>query len=129
MDYALLKSVHVSAVALSGAGFFARGLGSLAGARWVASRAARTLPHLVDTVLLASAVTLAWTYRISPAANSWLAAKIFGLVAYVVLGSIALSPRRPRRVRALAWGAALTVFAYIVSVAITKAPWGFLRLP
>ena len=48
MDYALIKTVHQGAVALSVAGFFARGAAALAGAAWVRSRAARTLPHVVD---------------------------------------------------------------------------------
>ena len=59
MDYLLLKTVHLSAVTLSIAGFTARGAGSLAGAAWVRGRAARTWPHVVDSVLLASALALA----------------------------------------------------------------------
>ena len=60
MDYAALKTVHQVAVALSISGFFARGLGGFAHAGWVSNRLAKTLPHIVDTVLLASALTLAW---------------------------------------------------------------------
>jgi uncharacterized membrane protein SirB2 len=125
MDYLTLKIVHQSAVALSFAGFFARGMGSLAGAPWVAGRVAKSLPHLVDSVLLLSALALAWMLRIDPVAAPWLLAKIVGLVAYIALGMIALKPTRPVAVRAAAWVAALATFAYIVSVAITKSPAGF----
>ena len=52
MDYFTIKTIHQTAVALSFAGFFARGLGSLMAASWVRGRTAKTVPHVVDTVLL-----------------------------------------------------------------------------
>ena len=87
MDYVFVKTVHQGAVALSISGFFIRGLAALAGAGWVRGRAARTLPHIVDTVLLLSAVALAWMLRLSPLATPWLMAKIVGLLVYIALGS------------------------------------------
>lgn len=124
MDYLVLKTIHQSAVALSVSGFFARGLASLQGAAWVRGRVARTLPHIVDSVLLISALLLAWTLRLDPLTTPWLFAKIVGLLLYIGLGVVALRPGRPRAVRAGAWIAALAVFGWIVSVAITKNPWG-----
>ena len=126
MDYSTVKTIHQSAVALSFAGFFARGLGALGGAAWVRARPAKTLPHVVDSVLLLSALWLAWTLRLNPAGAPWLLAKIVGLVAYIGLGMVALKDGRPRALRATAWLAALLVFGYIVSVALTKSPLGFL---
>jgi uncharacterized membrane protein SirB2 len=128
VDYLILKAAHVTAVALSGAGFIARGLGQFAGARWVASRAARTLPHVVDTVLLASAVGLACSLPLSLVRTPWLVAKIAGLFVYIALGTVALRFARTRKARITAWAAALLVFGYIVSVAITKDPRGLLAL-
>ena len=126
MDYSTVKTIHQSAVALSFAGFFARGLGALGGAAWVRARPAKTLPHVVDSVLLLSALWLAWTLRLNPAGAPWLLAKIVGLVAYIGLGMVALKDGRPLTLRATAWLAALLVFGYIVSVALTKSPLGFL---
>jgi uncharacterized membrane protein SirB2 len=126
MDYFALKLAHQSAVVLSITGFFVRGAASLAGARWVGGRAAKTLPHVVDTVLLVTALTMAWMLRLTPGNAPWLLAKIVGLVVYVALGVVALRPGRPRAVRATAWGAALVVVAWIVSVALTKNALGFL---
>mgnify|MGYP001291982043 CR=1 FL=1 len=128
MDYPTLKLIHQTAVALSIAGFFARGAAALAGAAWVRGRAARTLPHLVDTVLLASAIGLAWLLHLNPLTTPWLAAKIVGLLAYIALGMLALQPDRPMALRAAAWGAALLCFAQIVAVAITKQAAGLLAL-
>src|SRR5262245_17511265 len=103
MEYLAVKLVHQAAVTLSITGFFFRGAAALAGARWVASRAARTVPHLVDTVLLLSALTLAWMLRVTPGQAPWLAAKIAGLFLYVALGVVALRPGRTLAVRATAW--------------------------
>ena len=128
LDYAALKLVHQSAVALSVTGFFVRGLASFSGAGWVRSRAARTLPHAVDTVLLLSALAMAWMLRLTPGNAPWLLAKIVGLVLYVGLGVVALRPGRSLAVRAAAWTAALATVGWIVSVAITKNPRGFLAM-
>jgi len=128
MDYGALKAVHQAAVGLSITGFVARGFGSLRDAAWVRSGAAKTAPHIVDTVLLASAIALAWTLRLDPLHTPWLLAKIVGLVAYIGLGTVALRAGRPIAVRASAWVAALAVVGWIVSVAITKDPWGVLAL-
>ena len=125
MDYFAVKLVHQAAVTLSIAGFLVRGAASLSGAQWVNSRAAKTLPHLVDTLLLLSALTLAWMLRLTPGNAPWLLAKIIGLVVYVGLGVVALRPGRPLAVRATAWLAALATVGWIVSVALRKDPRGF----
>ena len=118
-----LKVVHVGSVVLSGAGFIARGALMLRGSPLLRARFVRVAPHVVDTVLLASAVWLAWLMRVSPL-DGWIAAKILGLLAYIVLGTIALKRGRTPRVRAAAFAAALAVFAYIVTVALTHDPRG-----
>ena len=72
---------------------------------------AKTLPHLVDSVLLLSALTLAWMLRLTPGNAPWLLAKIVGLVVYVALGVVALRPGVSCAVRAAAWVAALATVA------------------
>jgi len=126
MDYAVVKVIHQSAVALSVTGFFLRGAASLLGAAWVSGRTAKTLPHLVDTVLIVSALWLAWILRLTPTNAPWIGAKIVGLLVYIGIGMIALRFGRTKTARAIAWLLALLTFAYIVSVAITKDPRGFL---
>ena len=128
MDYFAIKMIHETTAALSVAGFFARGCGSFCNAAWVRGRWAKTVPHVVDSVLLLSALTLAWMLRVTPANAPWLLAKIIGLLVYIGLGVLALRPGRPTAVRAVAWVAALATFGYIVSVAITKNPLGVLAL-
>ena len=105
---------------------FARGLGSLLGAAWVRGRLAKTLPHVIDSVLLISALLLVWMLRLTPGTAPWLVVKIVGLAIYIGLGMLALRPGRPVGVRAAAWLAALATFGWIISVAITKRPLGIL---
>jgi len=126
LDYLAVRIVHESAVALSVTGFAVRGAAALGGATWVRGRLARTLPHIVDTLLLASAIALLAMLRLNPFLVPWLQAKLAGLVVYVGLGMVALRPALSRPVRAGAGVAALCTAAWIVSVAFTKSPLGFL---
>ena len=128
MDYLAIRTFHETSVALSVTGFALRGGAGLAGARWVRGRLAKTLPHVVDTALLTSALMLLTMLRLNPFATPWLLAKLCGLVVYIGLGVVALRPTVARPVRAAAWVAALAVAGWIVSVAFTKTPWGFLTL-
>ncbi|HMO45789.1 MAG TPA: SirB2 family protein [Rubrivivax sp.] len=128
MDYAGWKLLHQGAVVVSVSGFALRGLASFAGAAWTRGRLARTLPHIVDTLLLTSALVMAWMLRLTPGVAPWLTAKIAGLLLYIGLGMLALRPGRPLGVRLAAWLAALLVFGWIVSVALSKNPLGALRL-
>ena len=118
----ILKAVHVGSALLSIAGFVLRGIWMLQGSPLLKARATRILPHVVDTLLLGSAIALALRIAQYPFVHSWLTAKVLALLAYIVLGSIALKYGRSRRVRALSYGLALGVFLYIVAVAIARNP-------
>jgi uncharacterized membrane protein SirB2 len=123
MNYLLLKHLHMSCAALSGALFLLRGLWMLQDSPRLGQRWVRTLPHLIDTVLLASAVTLAVWSAQYPLAQPWLTAKVGALLLYIVLGSVALKRGRSKGIRAAAFLAALATFAYIVVVALSKNPF------
>jgi len=124
-DYGIVKGIHVGAAALSLALFALRGAWMLASPERLAQRWARIVPHVVDTVLLASALWLAWQLG-ADGTRGWLAAKVVALVAYIALGIVALRKGKTRSVRLTAFVAALATFGYIVSVAVTKSPLGFL---
>ena len=124
-EYILLKGAHVACVALSYLGFLLRGIWMIRGSPLLERRLVRIVPHVVDTLLLTSAVGLAVVLRVNPLVQPWLAAKIVALVVYIVLGTIALRRGRTRGARIAAWLAAQAVFLYIVMVALTRspAPW------
>lgn len=126
MNYLAVRTFHETCVALSVTGFFVRGGAGLCGARWVQGRAAKTIPHVVDTALLTSAMVLLTLLKLNPFTAPWLVAKMSGLVVYVALGVVALRPGLARPVRLLAWLGALATVGWIISVAFTKSPLGFL---
>ena len=119
--YSVLKSLHLACVVLSGAGFLLRGIWMMQASPLLARRPVRVLPHVVDSALLASAIALAATTGQYPLAQGWLTAKVIGLGAYIVLGSIALKRGRTRALRIAAFCGALLVFSYIVAVALSKS--------
>lgn len=120
MSYLAIKHIHITFAALSGILFFVRGLWMLAESGMLQRRWVKIIPHVIDTVLLASALTMVVWSGQYPFAQSWLTAKVVCLVAYIALGMIALKRGRSKAVRAGAFVAALAVFFYIVKVAITK---------
>jgi hypothetical protein len=54
----------------------------------------RVLPHIVDTVLLASAIAMAVISAQYPFAAGWLTAKLIGLLIYIGCGTMALKRGR-----------------------------------
>lgn len=120
MNYGLLKDIHVTCVVLSGAGFLLRVGLMLRSSPLLAHRLVRTLPHLIDSVLLGSALTMAWMSGQYPFVQPWLTAKFFGLLAYILLGSIALKRGRTPAARRWAAAGAVAAFAYIVLAAMTR---------
>jgi uncharacterized membrane protein SirB2 len=124
MSYLMLKTLHVSCVVLSGAGFFLRGLWMFTASPLLERRWVRVVPHLVDTLLLTSAVALAVLSGQYPFAQPWLTAKLCALLVYILCGTMALKRGRTRAVRVVYFVAALLVLAYIVSVAMARSPLG-----
>ncbi|ATE60692.1 SirB2 family protein [Thauera sinica] len=124
--YFAIKHLHVTCVVLSGLGFLLRGTWMLSGSGLLHHRLTRVLPHIVDTLLLGSALVLAAMIGQYPFVADWVTAKVFGLIAYIVLGAVALKRGRTLAVRGAAFAAATAVFLWIVSVALTKNPLGYL---
>jgi uncharacterized membrane protein SirB2 len=124
--YLLMRALHIGCAAVSIAGFALRGLLMLARSPLLESRFARVAPHVVDTVLLASALWLSWRIAQYPFVHDWVTAKILALIAYIVLGTIALKRGPTLAIRATAFAAALAAAGYIVSVALTRDPRGAL---
>ncbi len=121
MDYYAVKTLHISCVVASITLFVLRGGLALSGYSWRQWSVLRWAPHLVDTVLLSSAIWLAWQLGQYPFVDAWLTAKVLALVAYIGLGSKALSLKTPARRRPYFFVAALLCVSYIVGVALTHS--------
>jgi len=116
-----IKIIHVGCALLSISGFFARGILMMRDSAMLQKRLFKITPHIIDTLLLGSAIWLAVQNSVNPGDNPWLLAKIIALLVYIGLGTVALKRGKTKRVRIIAWLAALLVFAYIVAVAVTKS--------
>jgi uncharacterized membrane protein SirB2 len=126
MQYLAAHHLHVTFVTISIALFLFRGGLMLADSPHLRTPVLRVAPHVVDTLLLASALWLVSTLQVPVLPASWLLAKISGLLVYIGLGSLALRPGRSKRVRLAAFIAALVTVGWIVSVAVLHDPLGFL---
>ena len=122
MSYAALKIIHVISVIFSYLLFILRGIWMMQNSPILQRRWVKTLPHVIDTVLLVSAVTLVTMIQHYPGMSTWLSAKFGGLLLYIILGMMALRFGKSRKIKIISWITAQIVFFYIVLVALTKNP-------
>lgn len=122
MSYLAIKHLHVTCVVLSISLFFLRGIWTMQVSPIMQQRWVKIAPHIIDTLLLGSALTLAWLSQQWPFQQAWLTAKVLGLLAYIILGSIALKRGKTRQIRLAAWLLALVTVGYIVAVALSRSP-------
>lgn len=122
--YLSLLILHKTTVLLSIVGFFARGIGHLFNQGWVTKKPAKIVPHVIDTLLLVSAISLVAMGTFS-FTDSWIVAKIIGLIGYILFGLMAFRFAKTRVQKALYWLIALVIVFYIVAVAVHKVVWPF----
>ena len=121
-----LKLTHVSCAVVSVAGFALRGYWRLSDSPLREKKLTRVLPHLVDTLLLGSAVAMLIVWNLSPLQLPWIMAKIVALLIYIGLGMVVMRFATTVRGQVLAYALALVAAGYIVSVAYTKSALGAL---
>lgn len=124
MLYLIVKKIHIASVVLSLALFLLRGGLMLAESKWQKNAFIRIAPHVVDTVLLTTALWLMSLVHQYPFVHHWLSVKVILLVLYIVLGSFALKRGRTKRERGVFFVLAVLVFLFIVSVARAHHPLG-----
>ena len=120
-SYFVLLLIHVSTVFISIAGFFIRGVWMIQTSPRLQQRWVRIAPHINDTVLLLSGIVLVIFTSQYPGPAAWLNAKIIALIAYIVLGTIAINRGKTQGVKITAWVLALATYAYILMVAYSKS--------
>jgi uncharacterized membrane protein SirB2 len=124
--YLALRHVHIACAMVSVALFVLRGGLMIAESRWLQSLVLRVLPHVIDTVLLSTALMLTTIVHQYPFVQGWLTVKVVLLVVYILLGSIAIKRGRTRPIRIAAFVAALATVGFLFTVARAHHPLGFL---
>jgi len=125
ISYLAIKHLHLTCVGLSGSMFLLRGIWKMRDSAMLQQRWVKILPHVIDTVLLTSALTLAWWSGQYPFQQNWLTAKLLALLLYIALGTLALKRGKTPAIRLAAFVAAVLVFIYIISVALSRQPIPF----
>lgn len=81
------------------------------------------IPHINDTLLLISAITLAVIAGFNPINQAWLMAKIIALFLYVAFGMVAF--KSPGLKGEISYVLATITFIFLVFTAINKTPFLF----
>ena len=121
--YVILKHSHVTFALISLIGFTLRGYWMMKESALLQSKPAKILPHINDTLLLASAIALVVITRQYPIVVGWVTLKILLLVAYIVLGTFALKRGRTKELRIRFYFASIVTVVAIFAVALIKPGW------
>ncbi|MCU7843088.1 MAG: SirB2 family protein [Candidatus Thiodiazotropha sp. (ex Monitilora ramsayi)] len=120
--YPILKIIHVTTVVITGSLFTLRFVWMSQGTLQQRGRWVDTVPHVNDTLLFVSGLMIASIIGQLPLQASWLTAKLFILLAYIVLGSIALKRGKSTQIRLWSGYAAIACYLLIISIALTRNP-------
>ena len=121
-SYLIFKHLHMTAVALSGLLFMVRGLWLLQGSAQLQAKWVKITPHVVDTLLLVSAIAMLVVAQQFPV---WVHVKITLLVVYIGLGLMAFKKAKTQGQKLTFLLAAVAVYVFLISVALAKSPAGF----
>lgn len=125
--FPIVKALHMMTVMFSVLLFMVRFYWKMEGSAMSDRLWVRIVPHIVDTFLLLSGVSLVVISQQYPftAGNGWLTEKLFAVVLYIGLGFVAFG-RRPfsLRTRGFAFGGAVIMLLIIIFLATNKTVLG-----
>lgn len=124
--YMALKHLHMLCAVISIAGFALRGGLRLMDSPVLQRKWIKIVPHVIDTVLLATAIGLVIVLHQYPFVTGWVTAKLLGLIVYISLGVATMRIARTQSARVATYLLALLTAAYIVAVAFSKSAFPFL---
>ena len=119
--YLLLKIVHIACAIASICGFMLRGYWMMTSSDLLQQKLTRIAPHVIDTLFLLSGIAMLYMLSLNPFTQGWLLAKFGGLIVYILLGTIAIKRGPTLQIRMIAFVGAVSVFAYIAGVALSRS--------
>jgi uncharacterized membrane protein SirB2 len=126
--YVSLYYLHILAVCFSGGFFLVRVIWMWVESPLLEAKFTRIAPHINDTVLLGAAIGLAILTQQYPITHDWLTVKLVALLLYIGLGMFALRRAPTKAMRGTLCIAAILIFGFMVSVALTHHPLGVFNL-
>lgn len=124
--YLFLKYVHLAFAAATISGFVLRGFWMLTESEKLSQRATRIAPHVIDALFLLTGIAMVYLLSLPVLQTPWLLAKLIALLAYIILGAVALRRGPTLQIRLIAFVGALSAFAYVVGAALSKSPLSWL---
>lgn len=118
--YMPLKHIHMTCALISIIFFSVRAVWAFSGSELLQKKWVKITPHIVDTLLLLSAIGLAFAWVQSGSLPAWISAKLLALVAYIFFGIMTLKKAKNAQQRFYYFALALLTFTYIVGVAFSK---------
>ncbi|GAB5379843.1 MAG: SirB2 family protein [Aliiglaciecola sp.] len=118
--YILAKHLHLTAVVLTIALFLLRYFWLLRGSGMLQQKWVKIVPHVVDTVLLASAVALCLLIPLNPLQHPWLWQKILLVILYIFTGYFVLKRAQGLLSKWLGFGVAMACLAMAGKMAVSK---------
>jgi len=119
--YMLLNTVHVVCAIASICGFMLRGYWMMTSSAMLQRKLTRIAPHMIDTLFLLSGIAMLYMLSLNPFTQAWLLAKFAGLIVYILLGAIAIKRGQTLQIRTIAFVGAVSMFAYIAGVALSRS--------
>lgn len=119
--YMAYKHFHLLMVVLSVSFLLVRYAMSLKPAAMLQAKFFKIAPHVIDTLLLVSAVLLMLTLQQYPFVHAWLTEKVLAVLAYIALGVMAFKGRTAA-IRWICFLGALGWLGLVLRVAMTKQP-------
>jgi len=126
--YLEIRTLHITAVILSGLLFCARWVGLIANHHWPRTATVKYLSYAIDTLLVTAALMLMTIIHQYPFAQAWLTVKVLLLILYIYLGIRSFRINQTSNKRVLYGFLALCVYGYIISVARAHHPLGIFVL-
>ncbi len=128
MNAQSIVHLHGLFVVLSLALFSLRGYWMLRDCPALQARWVKIAPHIIDTLLLLTALWAAWLMFWSHGTHpAFITVKIIGLIVYIGLGLAALKLGKTKTIRLAAFIAALAVYAYLIAVGVTMRALPFIN--
>jgi len=121
-----LKLLHIGCVLFSFCGFLLRAFLLLFHPKMMGRAWVKYPPHIVESLLILSALAMLPLLGQYPFVDEWLTAKLLAMLLYIAIGAYALHGEKGMAVRVMAMISALTVFAYIVGVAVYQSSFSWL---
>ena len=120
-----IKITHIVSAYIMGIGFLVRGFLSVLQSHLLQHKLLKITPHIVDTFVLISGVTMVITLSLWTSSNMWLMAKIVALVIYIFFGMLMLRWGSSSLTRWLGFLGGLVMYFYIVGAAHIKSIQSF----